>query len=328
MENLQKAIEATKEKNAVDFKELIASELANRLYSAINTKKESISKTINTTETESDNESISSESEVSSEPVETAVTEANVLAPSAPTTGAKVGIPGSERSNAGGTEVPDPLEDGLRDEIETAFGVKGSAGTVTAKDDDISLDPNFEKEFFMKEMEHKGHKITIKQVGLGLSKPVRVYVDGNRWEFFPGPESALKAARSYVDSLAFEETTKEEFNNQSNKIDEKVEIDARTRVFKNTVARLENARLTKTNKTENISSGSMTLSMSNKKLLNAIAMKNGKYIMNENELEEDQAKYRKFFNSTLKKYGVSSPTELSGDKKKQFFNYIKSNWKG
>jgi hypothetical protein len=57
-------------------------------------------------------------------------------------------------------------------------------------------------------------------------------------------------------------------------------------------------------------------------------MKNGKYIMNENELEEDQAKYRKFFNSTLKKYGVSSPTELSGDKKKQFFNYIKSNWKG
>jgi hypothetical protein len=77
-----------------------------------------------------------------------------------------------------------------------------------------------------------------------------------------------------------------------------------------------------------MSSGSMTLSMNNKKMLDAIAMKNGKYVMDEEDLGEDQAAYRKFFNASLKKFGASSPSDLSGEKKKKFFNYIKSNWKG
>jgi len=322
MENILNAINATQQKNAVEFKNSIRDELASRLYSAINAKKESVGKSTLTAETAE--EGVASETEEEAP----AVTEASVLAPSAPASGAKAGIPGSERSNSGGAEVPDPLEDGLRDEIETAFGVKGDASSKpTAKDDDISLDPNFEKEFFMKETEYKGHKLTIKQVGLGLSKPVRVYVDGNRWEFFPGPESAMKAARTYVDSMNTEMSSNEEFSPTKETVNEKVELDARTRVFKSTIARLENARLVRTNK-ESVSSGSMTLSMNNKKLLDAIAMKNGKYVMGEEELGEDQAAYRKFFNASLKKFGASSPTDLTGEKKKQFFNYIKSNWKG
>lgn len=325
MENLQKAINATQEKNAIDFKSSIQTELSSRLYSAINAKKEQVSKNIsvNGEETETETETETEEQ----------VAEANVIAPSAPATGAKAGIPGSERSNAGGAEVPDPLEDGLRDEIETAFGVKGDSGSQPiAKDDDISLDPNFEKEFFIKEMDVNGHKVTIKQIGLGLSKPVRVYVDGNRWEFFAGPQAAEKAVKGYIESLNKKEAT-ESVEMLKTQITEKVDIDARTKAFKNTLTRLENARklreTKKTNIEETVSSPpSMTLSMSNKKMLDAINMKNGKFVIGEEELDEDQEAYRKFFVASLKKFGASSPSDLSSDKKKAFFSYIKKNWKG
>jgi hypothetical protein len=137
----------------------------------------------------------------------------------------------------------------------------------------------------------EGHKVTIKQIGLGLSKPVRVYVDGNRWEFFPGPDAAMRAVKPYINSL----------NQQNN---ESFEIK------------------------ETMSMPSMSLTMSNKKMLDAINMKNGKFVMGEEDLDENQEAYRKFFVSSLKKFGASSPSELSGDKRKEFFNYIKKNWKG
>ncbi len=43
-------------------------------------------------------------------------------------------------------------------------------------------------------------------------------------------------------------------------------------------------------------------------------------------LRED-TDYRKFFKSTMRMFGVESPKELSGKKKKEFFNYIKKNYK-
>ena len=42
--------------------------------------------------------------------------------------------------------------------------------------------------------------------------------------------------------------------------------------------------------------------------------------------EGDKEAYQKFFNATLKKFGVSSPDELEGKKKKEFFDYIDKNW--
>jgi hypothetical protein len=42
----------------------------------------------------------------------------------------------------------------------------------------------------------------------------------------------------------------------------------------------------------------------------------------------DKEAYQKFFNKALKKFGVSSPDELEGDKKKEFFDYVDKNWKG
>ena len=42
----------------------------------------------------------------------------------------------------------------------------------------------------------------------------------------------------------------------------------------------------------------------------------------------DKEEYQKFFNSALKKFGVSSPDDLDDDKKKEFYNYVDKNWQG
>ena len=42
----------------------------------------------------------------------------------------------------------------------------------------------------------------------------------------------------------------------------------------------------------------------------------------------DKEAYQKFFKKALKKFGVNSPDELEGDKKKEFFDYVDKNWKG
>ena len=44
------------------------------------------------------------------------------------------------------------------------------------------------------------------------------------------------------------------------------------------------------------------------------------------EESEKQAKYKKFFDAALKKFGVSSPADLEGDKKKEFFDYVDKNY--
>ena len=76
--------------------------------------------------------------------------------------------------------------------------VPTSAGSAK---DDMSLDPNFEKEFYHSSMKYKDQDITIKQLGAGFAKPVRVYINGRRWEFFTGPSVALKATKTYLDGM-------------------------------------------------------------------------------------------------------------------------------
>ena len=48
----------------------------------------------------------------------------------------------------------------------------------------------------------------------------------------------------------------------------------------------------------------------------------------EEELSDKQKKYQAFFQKALKKFGVKSPSELEGDKKKEFFDYVDKNWEG
>lgn len=44
------------------------------------------------------------------------------------------------------------------------------------------------------------------------------------------------------------------------------------------------------------------------------------------KMREDKERYQKFFNSALKKFGIKSPAELKGDKKKEFFDYVDKNY--
>jgi len=45
-----------------------------------------------------------------------------------------------------------------------------------------------------------------------------------------------------------------------------------------------------------------------------------------NAQEDAKAKYKAFFDKALKKFGVDSPAELKGDKKKEFFDYVDKNY--
>ena len=42
---------------------------------------------------------------------------------------------------------------------------------------------------------------------------------------------------------------------------------------------------------------------------------------------KEETKYQQFFTKALKKYGKSSPSEMSDDEKKEFFDYVDRNWK-
>ena len=44
------------------------------------------------------------------------------------------------------------------------------------------------------------------------------------------------------------------------------------------------------------------------------------------KMQEDKERYQKFFKAALKKFGVTSPGELEGEKKKEFFNYVDKNY--
>lgn len=47
-----------------------------------------------------------------------------------------------------------------------------------------------------------------------------------------------------------------------------------------------------------------------------------------NVAQEGKDHYQKFFNAAMKKFGIKSPSELSPEKKKEFFNYVDDNYKG
>ena len=44
-------------------------------------------------------------------------------------------------------------------------------------------------------------------------------------------------------------------------------------------------------------------------------------------VSEEDGEYQKFFQSALKKFGVSSPDELDDESKKKLFNFVDKNWK-
>ena len=46
------------------------------------------------------------------------------------------------------------------------------------------------------------------------------------------------------------------------------------------------------------------------------------------KLLQKEEEYKDFFKKAMDKFGIKSPSELSGDKEKEFYDYIDKNWKG
>ena len=84
---------------------------------------------------------------------------------------------------------------------EEANRPKDETEKVTAEGDkeDIALDPEFQKEFFLKTFEYKGKVITLKKVGMGASAPVSAYVDGKRKDIFLTLKQARKGIKTIID---------------------------------------------------------------------------------------------------------------------------------
>ena len=54
----------------------------------------------------------------------------------------------------------------------------------------------------------------------------------------------------------------------------------------------------------------------------ALRLANEEFEANEVQEMSKKEKYQKVFQAALKKFGVKSPGELEGDKKKEFFDYV------
>jgi len=75
---------------------------------------------------------------------------------------------------------------------------------VQGTEEDPTLDPNLDREYFLKSFEEGDVLVTIKTVGVGKNKPVSVYFDDVRWEMFPGPVNAEKHAKEFIKSKQYD----------------------------------------------------------------------------------------------------------------------------
>ena len=81
-------------------------------------------------------------------------------------------------------------------ELQAAQTDKAEADADKA---DPTLDPDFQKEFYLKSFEYKGKVITLKKVGMGASAPVSAYVDGKRKDIFLTLKQARKGIKRILD---------------------------------------------------------------------------------------------------------------------------------
>jgi hypothetical protein len=68
-----------------------------------------------------------------------------------------------------------------------------------ADKEDIALDPEMTKEYYLKSFEYKGKVVTLKKLGMGASAPVSAYVDDKRTEIFLSAEQAEREIKKIID---------------------------------------------------------------------------------------------------------------------------------
>jgi hypothetical protein len=400
--NLSNAIDSVNDRDGISFKSVLSQELASRLYAALDSRRQAVA-----TEILGENEQT--------------VSEANILAPTAPPV---VGIkkkngntllpPPSSKIIKTKSEAAAPVVDGKTaqlkakadlakaksfvaankakaDAVEIKRNVLGKAeldtmqrqidavmdnsvdiaslkpvpgGFEIRKQPDDGLNPTIEKEFLVKTFQHEGKIVELKQVGLGLSRPIRVYIDGTRWNFFPGMESAVEMSKQYIEMTAKKTPmlpdTKKESVELQNDLIEKVDLDGRTRLVRNTLSRIEQYRKARMERMEKMQeeqkngknkydglyqdgtgkgafvpepydTGKPVHPFMPKSVTEGV-LDEFKDMFNKENMtfkEGDKAEYERFFKAAMKKFNISAPSDLkSDDQKKRFFAYIKKNYKG
>lgn len=369
MENnhLLNALNSVDEKDAVSFKSALAQHLNARLYSALQARKAEVAK------------------EILGEKID-GVMEANMISPSAPPTQGFAKKPGEIKPDPAKAKmelqkaksfvvankakmaavdvkrnVLDPQEvktmhtqvDVVSDNsIDIASLKPVPGGFEVKKAPDGGLDPNQEKEYLMKTFKHKDKMVELKQVGLGFSRPIRAYIDGKRWNFFPSVDKAIEMTKEYINMESVSPVT----NETNEPLEEKVELDGRTRVVRNTLARIEQYRKLRSERAtptaenkENKFAGIYDDGSGKgayipqpidpgkqhpffKKSVTEGVLDEFKAMFKKENMtfkEGDKAEYERFFKAAMKRFGISAPSDLKSDAdKKKFFDYIKKNYKG
>ena len=96
--------------------------------------------------------------------------------------------------------ISEKAKERLVEEKEKSGGSTESAEIkADSEKDEITLDPEFQKEFFLKTFEYKGKIITLKKVGMGASAPVSAYVDGKRKDIFLSLKQARRGIKKIID---------------------------------------------------------------------------------------------------------------------------------
>ena len=128
------------------------------------------------------------------------------------------------------------------------------------------------------------------------------------------------------------------FNKENNQRYQ-VEIDGRTKGYREALARVEMYKkmreASKKDKSKTLFGAQKESVEEIERLAESVepvveagaVMVNGKFSMTEADLSPAQKKYRKFFKKTLDKFDADSPADLDDTKKKEFFSFIKKNYK-
>lgn len=100
--------------------------------------------------------------------------------------------------------ISEKIEEALsekRDEVSEDILEQEDPAAAEAEKQALFVDPNMAKEFFLMDLEHKGHTITLKSLGTGIGKPVVSYIDGEQFEVFTDKEIAKKESIQAVNRM-------------------------------------------------------------------------------------------------------------------------------
>lgn len=397
--NISNAINSVNEKDAISFKSLLSQELSNRLFASLESRKQAIASEIlgeqeevveanvlapsapptvgvkkkngNTLLPPPSSKTIKTKSNEDTQDMAAMKAKAELAKSHSlvTTSKSKVDAVDIKRNVLGKKELETMQKqiDAVTDNSVDISSIKPvPGGFEIRKDEDNGLNPTLEKEFLVKTFQHNGKIVELKQIGLGLSRPIRVYIDGSRWNFFAGLESATEMTKEYIEMTANkgQAVTKKESVERDLPLTEKVDLDGRTRVVRDTMARIEQYRKIRTERMQKMQEEQ---EVGKNKYSGLYDDGNGKgafipdpydtgkpvhpYMpktisktVSEGVLDEfkdmfkkenitfkegDKAEYEKFFKAAMKRFGISSPSDLKSDgEKKRFFAHIKKNYKG